>query len=67
VFGEVGYALPVGRVALEPFAAWSAWRHAFGSARPTSTFAFAAGGAFQITCVPIARDDAVLGNLPWRF
>ncbi|KGR96197.1 autotransporter domain-containing protein [Burkholderia sp. ABCPW 111] len=115
VFGEVGYAIPVGRFALEPFAglayvslhtdgyqesggaaalkgdadtsnvafstlgvraatelgvlakgtlsarAMAGWRHAFGSARPTSTLAFAAGGSsFQVAGVPIARDSAVL-------
>ncbi|WP_102869232.1 autotransporter outer membrane beta-barrel domain-containing protein, partial [Burkholderia thailandensis] len=115
VFGEVGYAIPVGRFALEPFAglayvslhtdgyqesggaaalksdaqtsnvafstlgvraataldvlakgtlsahAMAGWRHAFGSARPTSTLAFASGGAsFQVAGVPIARDSAVL-------
>ena len=115
VFGEVGYAIPVGRVALEPFAGLAyvrlhtsgyaetggaaalrtdadtshvgfstlgvraatelgmlakgaltargtvGWRHAFGNARPTSTFAFASGSAsFQVAGVPIARDSAVL-------
>ncbi|AOJ06751.1 autotransporter outer membrane beta-barrel domain-containing protein [Burkholderia mayonis] len=115
VFGELGYAIPVGRFALEPFAglayvslhtdgyqesggaaalksdagtsnvafstlgvraatelgvlakgtltarAMAGWRHAFGSARPTSTFAFVGGGSsFQVAGVPIARDSAVL-------
>jgi len=115
VFAETGYAIPVGRVALEPFAGLAyvslrtggytetggaaalrtdsdtshigvstlgvraatelgllakgtltargtlGWRHAFGAAQPTSTFAFAAGGtSFQVAGVPIARNSAVL-------
>ncbi|MGG2047311.1 autotransporter-associated beta strand repeat-containing protein [Burkholderia gladioli] len=115
VFGEVGYALPAGALAFEPFVnlayvnlhtdgmsetggaaalssvgesngvgfstaglrvatkfdlmssgsftarAMAGWRHAFGTTTPTSTFAFAGGGAsFQVAGVPIARDAAVV-------
>ncbi|MER9328684.1 autotransporter domain-containing protein [Mesorhizobium sp. M0488] len=36
------------------------WRHAFGDATPTSTFAFAGGDLFTIAGVPVARDAAVV-------
>lgn len=36
------------------------WRHAFGDITPQSTQAFAAGNAYTVAGVPIAKDSAVL-------
>ena len=36
------------------------WRHAFGDLKPVATQAFAAGNAFTVTGVPIAKNSAVL-------
>lgn len=36
------------------------WRHAFGDLKPVATQAFAAGNAFTVAGVPIAKNSAVL-------
>ena len=37
------------------------WRHAFGGLIPGSTLAFAGGGNFQVSGMPISRDTAIFG------